>query len=282
MQVRHLLVAADESAEGRTAIRAALDLASRSHARVTVLMVAEGTRGAEEARAQLEVLRALVRNAAGAIRAPLANLAVGFGLPGIEIVRFAEENEVDLIIAGRKHRSDVQRLMVGDTADSVARRSSVPCLFVLGGEQRLDHVLIALDGSDRGLAILGTALDFTRSAGGKAHIVSVEPAYSNEVGVKPLITGRSERLLQAIDDARRNAALGGVEWEGGEPDHPGPSLVVHRGNVVDSIVDEAERSGTDVLVVGYLRGGPAGTIEGGSVARRLIHVAPCAVLTVPL
>jgi nucleotide-binding universal stress UspA family protein len=282
MQLRHLLVAADESVEGRTAIRAALDLATRSQARITVLTVVEGTRGTDDAPAHLESLRTLVRTASGERRAPLANMAVAFGLPGIEIVRFAEQNEVDLVIAGRKHRSEVQRLMIGDTADSVARRSSVPCLFVLGGEQRLDHILIALDGSDRGLAVLGAALAFTRTAGGKAHVVCVEPAYSNEAGVTPLITGRSERLLHAIDDARRATDLGAIDWEGGEPDHSGSPLVVHRGSVVDAILEEVTRSKSDVLVVGYHRGGPAGAIEAGSIARRLMHVAPCAVLTVPL
>ncbi|MDH4348054.1 MAG: universal stress protein, partial [Gemmatimonadota bacterium] len=279
---RHLLVAADESAEGRTAIRAALDLANRARAAVTVLTVVEGSRGTDDAPAHLEELRALVRNASGAHKTPLANMAVAFGLPGIEIVRFAEENEVDLVVAGRKHRSDVQRLMIGDTADSVARRSSVPCLFVPTGDPRLDHILIALNGGDRGLAILGTALEFARAAGGKAHVVSVEPAYSNEVGVTPLITGRSERLLQAIEDARRSPAGGGAEWEGGEADHSGPFLVVHRGDVVEAIVEEARRSAADILVIGYRRGGPAGAIEAGSIARRLMHVAPCAVLTVPL
>ena len=130
--------------------------------------------------------------------------------------------------------------------------------------------------------MLGTALDFTRAAAGKAHVVCVEPAYSNEVGVAPLITGRSERILQAIDEVRRSADMGAAGWEGGEPDHSGSPLVVHRGNVVDAILEEVMRSRTDVLVVGYLRGGPAGAIEAGSVARRLMHVARCAVLTVPL
>jgi len=38
----------------------------------------------------------------------------------------------------------------------------------------------------------------------------------------------------------------------------------------------------DVLVIGYHRGGPAGVIEAGSIARRVLHQAECSVLTVPL
>jgi nucleotide-binding universal stress UspA family protein len=282
MPVRHILVAADESSEGRNAIRVAMEVARRSKARVTVLTVAEGTRSETEARMQLEALRTLVRHAAGANREPLANLALAFGLPGIEIVRFAEDNEVSLIVAGRKHRSDLQRLLVGDTTDSIARRSSVPCLFIPGTDAPLEHLLIALDGTDRRLTVLAAALDFARVIGSKVHAVSVEPAYPNEIGVLPLITGRTERVARAVEEARRGGEGGTGTWEGGEPDHSGAALVVHRGEVVEAIVQEAVRSGCDVLAVGYRRGGPAGAVEAGSVARRLVHQAPCAVLTVPI
>jgi nucleotide-binding universal stress UspA family protein len=86
-----------------------------------------------------------------------------------------------------------------------------------------------------------------------------------------------------VDETRRNPEFGTVEWEGGEPGHTGQTLVICRGgDTVDSIVAQVKRSGADVLVVGFHRGGPAEAVEGGSVARRLVHVAPCAVMTVPL
>jgi nucleotide-binding universal stress UspA family protein len=62
----------------------------------------------------------------------------------------------------------------------------------------------------------------------------------------------------------------------------GQALVVHRGRVVDEILKEIRFSDADVLVLGCHRGGPAGTIEGGSISRRLMHLSTCAVLTVPL
>jgi nucleotide-binding universal stress UspA family protein len=43
-----------------------------------------------------------------------------------------------------------------------------------------------------------------------------------------------------------------------------------------------QETGADVLAIGYHRGGPPGVLEAGSTARRLAHVAPCAVLTLPL
>jgi len=89
-------------------------------------------------------------------------------------------------------------------------------------------------------------------------------------------------VLQAIDDVRRSAELGATEWEGGEPDHSGSPLVVHRGNVVDAILEEVTRSRPTYWWSGTAAAGRPARSEAGSVARRLMHVAPCAVLTVPL
>jgi nucleotide-binding universal stress UspA family protein len=52
--------------------------------------------------------------------------------------------------------------------------------------------------------------------------------------------------------------------------------------VVDQVMAALEETSADALVVGYHRGGPPGVIEVGSTARHLAHLAPCAVLTVPL
>jgi nucleotide-binding universal stress UspA family protein len=59
-------------------------------------------------------------------------------------------------------------------------------------------------------------------------------------------------------------------------------LVIRHGQIVDEILAEAVSCGASVLVIGYRRGGPAGVIEGSSVARRVLHQAECAVMTVPL
>jgi nucleotide-binding universal stress UspA family protein len=59
-------------------------------------------------------------------------------------------------------------------------------------------------------------------------------------------------------------------------------LVIRHGQIVEEILAEVTACSADVLVIGYHRGGPAGVIEAGSIARRVLHQAECSVLTVPL
>lgn len=283
MQLRHIIAAADESAEGRAAVLAAALLAERACARVTVLSVAEQLRGEALAPQVLEGLRAMVASQLAHLGAPpRVDVAMAVGIPGIEIGRFAETSAADLLVLGRKHRSDMQRMMLGDTADSVARRSRTPCLFVQAGEFRFERVLLALDGTERGMSVLLPAIDFVRGIGARMRAVTVEPVYENENDVPRLPTGRSARLIQAVDEVRNSTSLGRGSWELCHLPTGDSPVVVHCGRVVDVIVREIETSAADILVLGYHRGGPAGVLEAGSVSRRLTHEAPCSVLTIPL
>lgn len=52
------------------------------------------------------------------------------GVPGDEIVEFADENDVDHIVIGSHGRSGTRRLLLGSVAETVARRVSIPVTIV--------------------------------------------------------------------------------------------------------------------------------------------------------
>jgi len=287
MLLRHILAAADESDAGRQAVRAATALASRASARVTVLRViaAEATRrlvsvgdgtaytnGGEDAVALTYLRRWLAADVLSRDSTEAAELAIACGIPGIEICRFAERAEADLLVLGRKRHSPMMRLLLGDTADAVARRSRFPCLFIPPESREIRKVLVALDGSDRGMNVLNQACDFVRYAGAVVEAVTVERTPGDEPLqlVSTLPVARSSSL-----DIRVRAVL---SREG----FPNAALAIRRGETVEQVVVEVQESGADVLAIGYHRGGPPGSLEGASAARRLAHAAPCAVLTIPL
>ncbi|HSE46542.1 MAG TPA: universal stress protein, partial [Gemmatimonadales bacterium] len=277
----HIVAAVDQSAEGRSAIQAALALASRTSGRVTALSVEPLQSGLKQHDEPAHVgssgrSRAARKGAGSGLRQE-----VRYGLPGVEICRFAEDEEAGLVVLGRKNRSTMQRLMLGDTADEVVRRSLVPCLAVRAGvDQGFARVLAAIDGTERGLSVLFAALDLTRSIDGKLRVVTVEPYLAGDAERELSPSTRSARLAQSVDRIRLDDE-DRTSWDrvGASGDS---SLVIRRGQVVEEILAEVTASGADVLVIGYHRGGPAGVIEAGSAARRVLHHAECAVLTVPL
>jgi nucleotide-binding universal stress UspA family protein len=181
-----------------------------------------------------------------------------------------------LLILGRKLRSQMTRLLLGDTADAVARRSRIPCLFVPPGSGELRQVLVALDGSERGMTVLTATCGFVRGLGASLRIVTVE--YGPD-GEPPDLGSR----LPVTRSAQLQGRVGAVLSRELEPLTGARTAVeIRRGAIVPQILAEVEASHPDVLVFGYHRGGPPGMIEAGSTARHLAHTAPCAVLTIPL
>jgi nucleotide-binding universal stress UspA family protein len=200
--------------------------------------------------------------------------AVAYGVPGVEICRFGERRDADLMVLGRKPRSQMARLLLGDTADAVARRSRLPCLFVPPGIGPIRRLLVALDGTERGIAVLQTACALARAITASLGVVTVEqePAGEPVHLASALPVERSERLKSQVRMLLSRERVDGSQ----------PLVDVRRGAVVEQVLAALEETAADALVVGYHRGGPPGVIEVGSTARHLAHLAPCAVLTVPL
>jgi nucleotide-binding universal stress UspA family protein len=284
MNVQHILAAADESEAGRQAVRSAIDLAGRAHARVTVvraipvgaLAMAAGTTGgydfagSESGSPAIEDLRQWI---ASDLRAqsepPPVELGIVAGIPGIEIRLLAERRDADLLVLGRKHRSQLARVLLGDTADLVARHSRIPCLFVPATSGPLRRMLVAIDGSDQGTVVLAKAASFAHAMGITLRVVTVEPGRA-EPPAGTTFRGRTlDKQVRAILNHEGMAA-------------PVPSVEVRRGAIVPEILAAVDASAPDVLAIGYHRGGLLGVLEAGSTARRLAHTAPCAVLTLPL
>ena len=179
MVIRHVVVASDESPEGHGALEAAAALAAHGGARLTVLHVAiaseeamSGTRVPGTAAPPERSVQAL-RQRYPELR---AEARTAYGIPAIEISRFAEDQMADLLVLGRKQRSQATRLLLGDTADAVVRRSPVCCLFVPQGRHAFTRILVALDGTERGLAALYGAMALARLAGSTSTERSDPPA----------------------------------------------------------------------------------------------------------
>ncbi len=278
--LEHIVVAADETDASRGAIRTALRWAARADARVTIVTVGEPRavsatplaavppeRDTGRPPALESIQRWLLSELAQEPTWRAPEHAAVIGVPGIEIARFAEEASADLLVLGRKQRSAAARLLVGDTADAAARRSRVPCLFVPAPLGAPATVLVALDGTARGLAVLRATRDMTQALDAGLELITVEPARADEPAefASSLPAARSINLRHMLNG-----------------DADGDALRVRRGDVVAEILREVTATKAQVLAVGYHRGGPPGVLDVGSVARRLTHSAPCAVLTIPL
>jgi len=64
------------------------------------------------------------------------SLHIAVGIPFVEIVRHARENEADLIVMGSHGRTGIEHLMIGSVAERVVRKATCSVLVVRDANRR--------------------------------------------------------------------------------------------------------------------------------------------------
>lgn len=271
MSYRFILAAVDETGAGRHVAAMARDLAARAGARLSLLTSIPVSTVSPARHAAAEAVLADIEASLGLEAGAPVTRTVVRGVPGIEVPRFAEQHGADLIVLGHTPRTQSARLLVGDTADSVARRSTVPCLLLPPGRNLTGEILASVDGSRHTPAVLDAACRLAAAVGYPVHAVTVEPSRSDEArGAGVMVPlARSVQLEATV-------AAAGARW-GADL-----ALDIRQGEIVEEVLAACRERAAAVLVTGFLRGGPPGVMEGGSIARQLVHGSGSAVLTVPI
>jgi len=191
------------------------------------------------------------------------------GLPGVEVVHHAESSRAELLVLGRSSRSRAAPAMLGATSDGVIRRRLGPTLMVPREVSRIERVLVALDGSRRGLGVLGPGIDFAHVMGAELSVVCVLPEAPGAL-----------RDDEGWVDPRRARVLE-TAAETGNGSGPIPTIM-STGEPIRHILQTLDDLRCEVLVLGVRRGGPPGELGTGHVGRDVLRAAPGAVLTVPI
>lgn len=128
------------------------------------------------------------------------------GYPAEEILRYADENAVDLILIATHGRSGIKRWTMGNVADKVLRASKAPVLLVRAGipdETVYDKwpeitLLVPLDGSELAESVLPHVEALAKQRGAEPVNVTlvrvceppaIPPSYSPELSGVPLNWG---------------------------------------------------------------------------------------------
>jgi len=176
------------------------------------------------------------------------------------IVAEAQKIQPDLIIMGRRGRSRLFRLMMGNVTARVIGYSPFNVLVVPKGVPlEFNRILTASDGSPYSYAAWDEAMFITRRVGGELIAVSV---------------ARDEGELETA-----RAIVQRLEKEAG---YQGVTLTSQTllGRPYEAIVQAARDTGANLIVMGALGMTGLTSLLMGSVAERVIASAPCAVLVV--
>lgn len=144
IDVKRILLSTDLSDGSATAMPYACAMAERFEAELHLLYVFEQDTGSTyvrgmpvpEGNSEIELLKQQVAESLANFidadwEAKIRTLRVtGEGQPSVEILRYADENKIDLIVMGTHGRSGFAHALLGSVAEKVVRKSSCPVLTV--------------------------------------------------------------------------------------------------------------------------------------------------------
>ncbi|MHB8100783.1 MAG: universal stress protein [Methanosarcina sp.] len=139
---KRIMVATDGSRPARKAVETGIDIAKLSGAKIyAVYVVVPTTHSARDfgwEKAAMEHFRNEGKRATGFVEetAKAAGIEVESvlleGHPADEVVKFAEQNDIEMIVMGTLGKTGLDRFLLGSVAENVVRHSKIPVLVVRG------------------------------------------------------------------------------------------------------------------------------------------------------
>lgn len=242
----------------------------------------------QAARDELAAAAERVRGPGLAVRATVAA-----GDPATEILRAAAADQADLIVLASHGRGAVGRVAYGSVADRLARHASIPVLVIRGADEQpaagvparrqavLRRLVVPLDGSPLARQALPVASELARRLGLAIHLITVlDPAtmaspalaygaaFSSDV-YQETMEGIRQTAEQTLANTAAELAQRGIAV----------TREIRQGPIVDAIA-QATRPGDVIVLTSHGRSGLTRWVLG-SVAEKLVRVAPVPVLMVP-
>lgn len=267
-KLEKLLVCTDGSADSQGALAGTLALAQSCGSKIYILQILEFNPELEAAAPEIVARREAqvhdylkrCKTEAERLEIPLEVRVRRAEAAYAGIVEEADKIKPDIIIMGRRGRSRLFRLMMGNVTARVIGYSPFNVLVVPKGVPlEFRRILVASDGSPHSYAAWDEALYITRRVGAQLIGLSV-----------------------ARDESEMETAHSIVQRLKKEADYAGVALetLVLQGRPYEAIVQAARDKQADLIVMGALGMTGLTSLLMGSVTERVIAQAPCAVMVV--
>lgn len=277
--MKTILVATDLSERSDRAMDRAIMLARQFGARLIVVHVVDDTLPAPMAERMKEAADSVLAEHIAPARADVdVTVKIPFGEDWVEILRTAETEGAELIIAGLHRRRGVIDFFRGTTVERILRQSNRPVLVVRNrAAKAYERVLVGVDFSIYARRAIETVLAFAP----KAHTRLI---HVYDVPFKGFLYGVDTRRETTDRHVRQFADFVAEEMDtflsATEGDRERLESVLREGQVHTAITAEVESFKSDLLVLGtHGRTGVAHTFLG-SVAESFLTDPPADVLAV--
>lgn len=286
LQIQNILFPNDHTVWSEIAFAHAARLAQRHAAKLHILTVSvEGDDGVLVTAPPEEM------DAFGKRLHDAAAAAVGFDLLHAElgarsvprgILAYAKRIEADLVVMATHGRRGLDHAFIGSIAEAVVRQSDCPVLTVRPTAERTEavpeRILVPLDFSAHARTALAYARELRDGTQAELHLLHVHsmlPRFGF-ADAPPEPEHISDLDREALETKLRHIAAEVL----GPSTPPTTHVVAGQGNPALGVLDTAERLRADLIVQASHGRSGIRRFMMGSVAEKVVQLAPCPVFTV--
>jgi len=209
------------------------------------------------------------------------------GNPADEILHYADEHDVSLIVMASRGSSARGPWLLGDISAKVLRATSRPVLLVrapakdvaLQQKKLVKRILVPLDGSETGEAAIPYTEALTSALGAELVLLQVvEP---------PVITASLPEVgapypVPVDDERRKTSAITYLDGIGKPLQEKGLKIssAIDTGSAADQIIDYAQANAIDLIAMSTHGRSGIGRWVFGSVTDKVLHAGDTAVLVI--
>ena len=289
LTIRRILFPTDFSDNAARAFPRAVSLAARHDAELHVVHVTEpdtapNKQSGRSLPVSSDVLNEWLGRPSGGAGPDLDDLPViqkqiAAGVPSEQLLAYVEDRDVDLVVMGTHGRRGVQRMLLGSVTEEVVRKAPCPVLTVnpeaeIQPAPTLRHILVPVDFSDAAKAAVRHAQQLALLYGAKLHLLHVveEVVYPSAYGVEPPVL--------PIEDVvtRVETSMGAMVRD--ELGDERVRVTATVGYAPMTILDYAEDTGADLIVIATHGRSGLDRVLLGSVAERVLRRSPIPVFVV--
>lgn len=289
MTLSNLLIASDFSKHADWALHRAIDLTKRNEVHIHFLHVLSPSLSSitQSSEAELqpnhfsekkEIDEKILKKLRGNNPKLFANASVVLGRATDEIVRYADENNCELIIVGAHGKYYMNDYILGTTSDSIIRQSHVP-VFLIKREPAFfyDRILIATDLSQASKEVVKFTFNcFPNATFQLLHIVDVYyRQFLNPTDLDEELADKKHHKIKNIFEKLD------VFLDKCHVDKSKFEKKIIGGYYADAITQQANKWKADLLAFGTQGKSKLHYLLMGSVAKRILHLSSVDMLAVP-
>jgi len=192
------------------------------------------------------------------------------GVASEEIIRVAQESQVQMIFAGRRGISEMEELLIGSTTSRLIRNSPIP-VFVVPRVSRsvsLSKILVPLDLKDPELPELQYAIGLASQLKAELVVVHVAQFFNYKIPVLErdrLLGGIREKIEQVAGRKRKTIA----------------QIIFQYGDPAQKIIETSRKQKADLIVIAAHQRKGIEKLFLGSVAEKVLMVSETPLLVLP-